>query len=120
MRLVNAINGCYMSISDEVLNRVYEHQGLDKSILIEDEFLEECGVVHFREMPSGRITLWTKKEMNAKLGKSRSMDLLDPCAMRFYPLLEYPYGEELSNTVTEVMDDEDSNGNSIYDETLYG
>lgn len=121
MRLVNAVNGCYMSISDEVLNRVYEHAGMDKPILIEEEFIEECGVVHFREMPSGKITLWSKKDMNAKLGKSRSMDLLDPCAMRFYPLVEFPYGEELSHTTQDVIDDnEDGEGNSIYDETLYG
>ena len=33
--------------------------------------------------------------MNARLGKDRSMDLLDPCAMRMYPCANIPYGEEL-------------------------
>ena len=30
------------------------------------------------------------------LGKNRSMDLLDPCAMRMYPCLRLQYGEELN------------------------
>ena len=37
-------------------------------------------------------------KMNAKLGKARSMDLLDPIAMRMLPCLEYVYGEELEKT----------------------
>jgi len=32
------------------------------------------------------------------LGKGRSMDLLDPIAYRMLPLLEYKYGEELTQT----------------------
>lgn len=36
--------------------------------------------------------------MNAKLGKGRSMDVLDPCAMRMYPVLRYHVGEELAMT----------------------
>ena len=55
-------------------------------------------------MPSGKKALISKKEMNAKLGKSRSMDLLDPCAMRMLPVLEYVYGEELIKTT--YVDDE--------------
>ena len=74
-------------------------------------------------MPSGKKALISKKEMNAKLGKSRSMDLLDPCAMRFYPCLEYPYGEELQKTAAMYSDDaeEDSfdNRESIYDDSYW-
>ena len=48
------------------------------------------------------------------------MDLLAPCAMRFLPVLEYPYGEELTKTMTEVYDDDDEERESIYDDFLYG
>jgi hypothetical protein len=72
-------------------------------------------------MPSGKKALMSKKEMNAKLGKNRSMDLLDPMAMRFYPCLEFPYGEELQKTMSLYdYDSEETWGQSIYDETLYG
>lgn len=121
MRLVNAIKRRNFSICEDVANRLYEHQNFKTPITIRQEFSEECLVVRFRDMPSGRKALFSKKEMNAMLGRNRSMDLLDPCAMRMYPVLKYPYGEELDCTINE---DEaayaygDSN-NSIYDETLW-
>lgn len=121
MRLVEAIKQGYMSFSEEVANRTYEHQKLRTPITIQNEFIEECLVVRFKDMPSGKKALFSKKEMNAKLGKDRSMDLLDPCAMRFLPCLEYPYGEELEKTtIEEDVDYDDDSNQSIFDETLYG
>ena len=110
-----------LSFADEVANRNYEHQKLKTPITIQNEFIEECLVVRFKDMPSGKKALFSKKEMNAKLGKDRSMDLLDPCAMRFLPCLEYPYGEELEKTtIQDEYDDDDDSSQSIFDETLYG
>jgi hypothetical protein len=109
-----------LSIDDKVARKIYEHQNLKTAITIQNEFLEECAVVRFKDMPSGKKALISKKEMNAKLGKSRSMDLLDPCAMRFLPVLEYPYGEELTKTMMEVYDEDDDGNESIYDDYLYG
>lgn len=121
MRLVEAIKQGYISFSEEVANRTYEHQKLRTPITIQNEFIEECLVVRFKDMPSGKKALFSKKEMNAKLGKDRSMDLLDPCAMRFLPCLEYPYGEELEKTtIEEDVDYDDDSNQSIFDETLYG
>lgn len=40
------------------------------------------------------------------LGKGRSMDLLDPCAMRMYPVLEYQYGDELIETAVDFEERE--------------
>lgn len=121
MRLVEAIKQGYISFSEEVANRTYEHQKLRTPITIQNEFIEECLVVRFKDMPSGKKALFSKKEMNAKLGKDRSMDLLDPCAMRFLPCLEYPYGEELEKTtIEEDVDSDDDFNQSIFDETLYG
>ena len=121
MRLVEAIKQGYISFADEVANRNYEHQKLKTPITIQNEFIEECLVVRFKDMPSGKKALFSKKEMNAKLGKDRSMDLLDPCAMRFLPCLEYPYGEELEKTtIQDEYDDDDDSSQSIFDETLYG
>ena len=115
MRVVEAIKGRYISFSDEVANKVYEHAKLNVTIYVENEFIEECAVVAFEEMPNGKKRLLTKKEMNRKLGKGRSMDLLDPIAMRFYPCLQYQYGEELSSTNSDEDDDVD-----IYMRNKYG
>ena len=128
MRLAEAIKRGEFSMEDEVANRRYDHQKVKEHITIQNEFLEECSVVYFIDAGSGKKRLPSKKEMNAKLGKDRSMDLLDPCAMRMYPLLEYPYGEELTKTSAwyknlEDNDDEyDDYGyrkDSIYDDTLW-
>lgn len=121
LRLVNAIKKGYISIEESIGQKVYNHANIKQPISIAEEFREECSVIRFKEMASGKKALLSKKEMNAKLGKGRSMDFLDPCAMRFYPVLEYAYGEELIKTTELAQDDEPDEGNeSIYDETIYG
>ena len=128
MRLAEAIKRGEFSIADEVANRRYEHQKVKEYITIQNEFLEECSVVYFVDGGSGKKRLPSKKEMNAKLGKERSMDMLDPCAMRMYPVLEFPYGEELIKTSAWYKnyenddDDYDDYGfrkQSVYDDTLW-
>ena len=128
MRLAEAIKRGEFSIADEVANRRYEHQKVKEYITIQNEFLEECSVVYFVDGGSGKKRLPSKKEMNAKLGKERSMDMLDPCAMRMYPVLEYPYGEELIKTSAwykNYEDDDDEYDDygfrkqSVYDDTLW-
>lgn len=120
MRLVEAIKRGYISFDDAIANKVYDHANLKEAITIQDEFREECAVIRFKDMPSGKKALLSKKEMNAKLGKNRSMDLLDPCAMRFFPCLEYVYGEELMKTMNdEIIYDDEDGATDIYDETLY-
>lgn len=124
LRVVEAVKRGYISFSEDVSNKVYEHQMLKTPITIANEFVEECMVVRFREMPSGKKALYSKKEMNTKLGKNRSMDLLDPIAMRFYPVLQFGYGEELEKSASLYDSDVDEHGcaqsQSIYDVTLYG
>ena len=128
MRLAEAIKRGEFSIADEVANSKYEHQKVKEYITIQNEFLEECAVVYFVDAGSGKKRMPSKKEMNAKLGKERSMDVLDPCAMRMYPCLEYVYGEELIKTASWYRDDEDEEDEydefgfkrqSIFDETLW-
>lgn len=130
MRLVEVIKRNNLSMDESVSQRIYDHLNLKEEITVQNEFLEECAVVRFKDMPSGKKALISKKEMNAKLGKSRSMDLLDPCAMRMFPVLEYAYGEELEKT-TNLFDDEDDSGRrrgwksregyaDIYNETFWG
>lgn len=125
-RLAEAIKRGEFSMEDSVANRPYEHQNIKETISIQNEFLEECAVVYFIDTGTGKKRLPSKKEMNAKLGKDRSMDILDPCAMRFYPVLEYTYGDELiksSAWARELNDEEDrgkvNNYQSIFDETLW-
>ena len=66
----------------------------------------------------------TKKEMNRELGRGRSMDLFDACAMRMFPLLNYQDGTELENSRNEYMQyqEERDSGNrvNIYDDATFG
>ena len=61
--------------------------------------------------------------MNQKLGRGRSMDLLDPCAMRMMPILELPYGEELLGTAKQEDEYDDDysnyNNNSVYNDSMW-
>ena len=126
-RLVSMIKRGQLTFSDEVSQRIYTHQNLKLPITVQSEFLEECSVVRFIRMQSGKDSLMTKKQMNANLGKNRSMDLLDPCAMRMYPTLYLEYGEELADgfrkAKPEEEDEIDNWGNktnvNIYDNTLW-
>ena len=121
LRLVEVIKRGELSWKDGMAYKTYEHQKLKENITIQNEFLEECSVVRFQDMPSGKKRLFSKKEMNAKLGKGRSMDLLDPIAMRMYPVLDCPYGDELVKTAQNEEEEYDYNPRkqSIYDDSLW-
>ena len=125
MRLVECIKSHNLSFSEELANKRYEHANLNEFVSIENEFIEECAVVRFDITAGGKKTLWSKKKMNQQLGRNRSMDLLDPCAMRMLPVLEYAYGEELEKTSAETMienaDYENSGYNTcnIFDQTIW-
>ena len=120
MRVVSAIKKRYLSFSEEIADKIYEHENMTQPITFREEFREECSVIRFIDMPNGRKSLMSKKAMNKKLGKSRSMDLLDPIAMRFFPVLNLPYGEELAKTSCVIEDVSQDGDVNIYDETLYG
>lgn len=120
MRVISAIKKRYLSFDEEIGEKIYEHQNLSQPITFREEFREECSVIRFIDMPNGRKSLMSKKAMNKKLGKSRSMDLLDPIAMRFFPVLNLPYGEELAKTSCVIEDAQKDGDVNIYDETLYG
>ena len=110
-------------MSDNVAEKVYTHQNLKYRVTVENEFLEECSVVRFSETGTGRKRLWSKKEMNRNLGKGRSMDVLDPCAMRMYPCMNMEYGTEIEQgfSASESASNEVKPGAiSIYSRTLWG
>ena len=102
LRLIDAINNNRISVSPKVAKAMYKHANIKDEMTIQSEILDECAVVRLRETPRGKKKLFTKKEMNAMLGKNRSMDVLDPIAMRMYPCLEYQYGEELRHTALQT------------------
>lgn len=120
-RLISILKRGMMSVSTEVAKRRYQHVNLKTDVSFQVEFIEETSVVNFR-VRNGRKTLLGKKEMNIMLGKGRSMDVLDPCAYRMYPLLQYEYGDELVKTAA-YMQDSDRNarrpGTSIYDNSFW-
>ncbi len=121
MRVVEAFKRRYLSIESHILDLKYTHQLLKTDITIENELKEETMVVAFKDMPSGKKALLTKKEMNAKLGQGRSMDLIDPIAMRFLPLLNHPYGRELlgGGFIEEEPVYEGNDSVNIFDETFW-
>lgn len=120
-RLARMLKNNKISMDEEVSKRRYVHLNLNTDVSVENEFIEECSVVRFKEIGSGIKRLMNKKEMNAKLGKGRSMDLLDPIAMRMYPILDIPHGEELVRTTFYKKESEDNiySNQSIYDESMY-
>lgn len=123
LRLCQMIKRGEFTMSDNVAEKVYTHQNLKYRVTVENEFLEECSVVRFSETGTGRKRLWSKKEMNRNLGKGRSMDLLDPCAMRMYPCMNMEYGTEIEQgfSASEKESNEVKPGAiSIYSRTLWG
>ena len=120
LRLVELIKRGGISIADNVASKIYEHQRIKENVSFANEFIEECLVVGFKEVNSGKKTLLTKKEMNQKLGRGRSMDVLDPFAMRMLPLLEYAYGDELEKTAkwySTSEEHEDDSGFDLFDDS---
>lgn len=120
-RLVEIIKRGMISFEDRIAESVYTHKGMNNPITIKTEFIEECSVVRFKDMPGGKKSLFNKKEMNRNLGKNRSMDVLDPIGMRMMPLLEYEYGQELIMTSANIDDEEKEEYSeaSVFDESLW-
>lgn len=95
IRLCKMIEEGNLTFDDKLAVQTYTHQNLKYKVTVENEFMEECSVVRFDDMQSGKKRLWNKKKMNQMLGKGRSMDLLDPCAMRMLPCANIEYGNEI-------------------------
>ena len=122
MRFVNAVNENRISMDEEVAKMVYTHQKIKTPVTVLAEFVDECSVVRFNEMAGGKMRLWTKKEMNAKLSHDGSMDITDACAERFLPCLACEYGRELEyGTQKQEADDYDvfAETADIYDDSAW-
>lgn len=122
LRLVRMINMGNLTMDEKVAQQTYTHQNLKFTVTVQNEFMEECAVVRFDEVQGGKKTLWNKKKMNSMLGHGRSMDLLDPCAMRMLPCVDMEYGTEIEHGTESVQEEEEeefSGFESIYDEVLW-
>lgn len=125
-KLVWLIKNNGLSCDEEVAKRHYINAAIktQSEILVQNEFIEEARVIKWVDAPNGKIRLMTKKEMNKMLGRGRSMDLMDPCAMRMYPLLNFEKGSELENSRNNYeMEQEEVNSGTrvnIYDDTNFG
>lgn len=119
-RLIEMIKRNNISVSDVVARMEYVHQKLKSRITIQNEIIEELQVIRFKPSYNGKKTLFSKKEMNYKLGKERSMDMTDPMAMRMYPVLEYPYGEEIEKSLQiDEFNDYDDDSYSFGKESIF-
>ena len=126
LRLSKLINAEGMSFDEKYAKQLYSRQDIKHAVTFEVEFLEETSVLRFKDLPNGGKKLLSKKEMNAHLGKDRSMDLLDPCAMRMFPCANIPYGEELDAGFKDAEESKEENNPhintntvNIFDETLW-
>lgn len=119
LRLCKMIENGQFTFDGQLARRNYTHQNLKFCVSVENELLEEFSVVRFDVMQSGKKKLWNKKKMNEMLGKGRSMDLADPCAMRMLPCAELEYGDELSMGRYQEESTDEVVMDSIYDETLW-
>lgn len=125
-KLVWLIKNNGISVSDDVANNRYINvaEKTKSDITVQNEFIEEARVIRWVDAPNGKKRLMSKKEMNKELGRGRSMDLMDPCSMRMYPLLDIPDGYELENSrIKEEQYQEDMNSGArvnIYDDTQFG
>lgn len=124
LRLCKMIENGNLTFDDKLAVRTYTHQNLKYKVTVENEFIEECSVVRFDDMQSGKKRLWNKKKMNQMLGKGRSMDLLDPCAMRMLPCANIEYGNEIQAGYYNSQEERREMRNvemagSIYDDTTW-
>lgn len=119
LRLCKMIENGQFTFDEQLARRNYTHQNLKFCVSVENELLEELSVVRFDVMQSGKKKLWNKKKMNEMLGKGRSMDLADPCAMRMLPCAELEYGDELSMGRYQEENTEEVVTDSIFDETMW-
>lgn len=122
LRLCKMINRHALSFADDVANKLYAHVKLKHEITVQAEFIDECSVVMFEILSSGKKRLERKKFMNRHLGAGRSMDVLDPCAMRMLPCANLEYGteREAGFKLNEIIPQEtEVYANSIYNETLW-
>lgn len=120
LRLVEMVKRGKVTMDDSVALSVYSHQNMGVPITFRTEFEEECSVLRFIDLPSGKKRTAGKKDMNRMLGKGRSMDLLDTCAMRMLPALQYEYGTELESSAQEYSGEvEAKSGVDIYDEATW-
>ena len=67
LRLTKMIENGDITFDEKIGNQNYVRQDLKHACSVENEFLEECSVVRFKELPNGGRKLLSKKEMNAKL-----------------------------------------------------
>lgn len=123
LRLCQMIRDGNVTFDEKLYNSYYTHKNLSP-VTMQNEIMEELSVIRFDEQSNGKKKLWPKKKMNFMLGKHRSMDVADPCAMRMLPCAGMEYGTEVFNETKEVETKKTqyaqfAPAQSIYDETFW-
>lgn len=123
-KLIYLIKNRYISCIDDVAKRTFVHQKMKNRITVQEEFVREAMIVRFIEAQNGKKRLMTKKEMNKQLGTGQSMDVMDCCSIRMYPLLKYNDGFELESSKQEYQQyqEQQESGQrvNIYDDSSFG
>lgn len=125
-KLVWLVKNNLISMSDEVARKRYVNAAAKtiSDTTVQDEFCEEARVIRWVDAPNGKKRLMTKKEMNAQLGRGRSMDVMDAISMRMLPLLNVQDGFELETGRMELQYYQDEIDNKeridIYEDSNFG
>ena len=64
LRMVEMIKRGGMSFDDKIAYAIYQHQNMGVPITFKTEFVEECSVIRFNDMPIGKNRLMNMKEKN--------------------------------------------------------
>lgn len=127
LRLCQMVRDGNITFDERLAQSLYIHKGLSP-ITMQNEIMEEFSVIRFDELQNGKKRLWAKKKMNKMLGKGRSMDVSDPCAMLMYPYVNAEYGSEFDEkyvrgfskkTVHQETTRFEYQPSTIYDDTLW-
>lgn len=125
LRLCQMVRDGNITFDDRLANSFYRHKNL-APVTMQNEIMEEFSVVRFDEQSNGKKKLWAKKKMNQMLGKHRSMDVADPCAMRMLPCANIEYGSEIDYEEAKAKPQNRQSEayayypqQSIYDETFW-
>ena len=85
-KFIEMFNERLISMDTKQAERQYYHQNIKGRETFLDEFVKECSVLEMTVSDSnGKKKLLHKREKNRKLGKGRSMDVVDNFIMRMYP-----------------------------------
>ena len=111
-KLIEMLENGAISVDAKIAEKIYKHKNIKEPRTFKTEFIREATALRINTLPNGKLKCLNKKDMNKKLGKGFSMDIIDPFIMRMSIDLDYksldiqPYNNYDENEYTKCGDDE--------------